>query len=99
MLVVFVVVLSSSYAFFTTTVNGKEFVIYTGNLAVDYEKKTNVINVDNLYPMTNNEGLNQTAHEFTVTNNGNITARYQVRLELDNSLKNMVPIEYIKLII
>ena len=97
MLVVFVVVLGSSYAFFTTTVKGKEFVIYTGNLKVDYTKKTDVINVDNLYPMTNQEGLNTTPHEFIVTNNGSITARYQVRLELDNDNKNQIPVEYIKL--
>lgn len=97
MIVVFVLVLSGSYAFFTTVISGKEFVIYTGTLAVDYTKKTDIINLENLYPMTNTEGLNQTAHEFSVTNNGNITARYQVRLELDNTIKNMIPVEYIKL--
>ena len=58
---------------------------------------SNVINIENLYPMTNAEGLTQNSHEFTVTNNGNIDARYQVRLELDTTEKNMVPIEYIKL--
>ena len=41
-LVVFGLVLGLSYAFFTTTVKAKEFVIYTGNLKVDYQKKTNV---------------------------------------------------------
>lgn len=96
-LIVFVLVLGASYAFFTTTVKGKEFVIYTGNLAVDYKKKTDVINIENLYPMTNTEGLTQNSHEFTVTNNGNIDARYQVRLELDTTENNMVSIEYIKL--
>ena len=55
--VVFTVVMSVSYAFFTTTLKAKEFIIYTGNLAVNYSKKTNVINVDKLYPMTNTEGL------------------------------------------
>lgn len=97
MILIFVIVLGTSYAFFTTSAKAKEFVIYTGNLAVNYTKKTDVINIVNLYPMTNTEGLQQTAHEFTVTNNGNIDARYQVRLELDNTLKDMIPIEYIKL--
>lgn len=97
MLLVFIIVLGTSYAYFTTSVNGKEFVVYTGNLAVNYTKKTDAINIDNLYPMSNSEGLKQSSHEFTVNNNGNIEARYQIRLELDNSINNMIPIEYIKL--
>ena len=93
----FFLVIGVSYSFFTTTVKGKEFVIYTGDLAVDYIKKTDVINIENLYPMTDAEGLQQMSHEFTVTNTGNIEARYQVRLELDETLSDMVDIRYIKL--
>ena len=96
-LLVFVLVAGGSYAFFTTSVKGKEFAIYTGNLRVDYSKKTNTISIDNLYPMTDTEGLKQTSHEFTVTNNGNIDARYQVRLELDDMKSDMVDIRYIKM--
>lgn len=91
-------VFTASYAFFTTRANSKDFVIYTGSLAVDYQKNTDVLNLKDLYPMTNTEGLNLDAsHEFTITNNGNIRARYQIRLEVDNTIKNMIPIEYIKL--
>ena len=96
-LVVFIVVSGASYAFFTTSVKGKEFAIYTGNLKVDYSKKTDTISIDNLYPMTDTEGLKQTSHEFTVTNKGNIDARYQVRLELDDTKSDMVDIRYIKM--
>ena len=96
-LVVFIVVSGASYAFFTTSVKGKEFAIYTGNLKVDYSKKTDTISIDNLYPMTDTEGLKQMSHEFTVTNKGNIDARYQVRLELDDTKSNMVDIRYIKM--
>ena len=96
-LCVFILVMGLSYAYFNITAKGKEFVIYTGTLAVDYEKKTDVINLDNLYPMNDEQGLKLNAHEFVVKNNGNIDARYQVRLELDNSLKDMVSPEYIKI--
>ena len=96
-LVVFIVVSGASYAFFTTSVKGKEFAIYTGNLKVDYSKKTDTISIDNLYPMKDTEGLKQTSHEFTVTNKGNIDARYQVRLELDDTKSDMVDIRYIKM--
>ena len=96
-LVVFIVVSGASYAFFTTSVKGKEFAIYTGNLKVDYSKKTDTISIDNIYPMTDTEGLKQMSHEFTVTNKGNIDARYQVRLELDDTKSDMVDIRYIKM--
>ena len=91
----FLIVARMSYAFFTTTVKGKEFIVYTGNLAVNYEKKTDVINLSNLYPMTNEEGLKQISHSFNVNNSGNIEARYQVRLEVDEL--NKLPLEYVKL--
>lgn len=97
LVMIFVVTFVTSYAFFTTSVKGKEFVVYTGNLVVDYEKKTDVINLNNLYPMTDQQGLELTPHEFNIKNNGNIKARYQVRLELDNSLKDMISPEYIKI--
>ena len=96
-LAVFIVVSGASYAFFTTSVKGKEFAIYTGNLKVDYSKKTDTISIDNLYPMTDTEGLKQMSHEFTVTNKGNIDARYQIRLELDDTKSDMVDIRYIKM--
>ena len=96
-LFIFVLVAGGSYAFFTTSVKGKEFAIYTGNLRVDYSKKTDTISIDNLYPMTDTEGLKQASHEFTVTNKGNIDARYQVRLELDDTKSDMVDIRYIKM--
>ena len=96
-LVMFIVVSGASYAFFTTSVKGKEFAIYTGNLKVDYSKKTDTISIDNLYPMKDTEGLKQMSHEFTVTNKGNIDARYQVRLELDDTKSDMVDIRYIKM--
>lgn len=92
-------IFTASYAFFTTRVTSKEFVVYTGTLKVDYEKKTNVLNLEDLYPMTNSQGLEleTNSHEFTITNNGNIQARYQIRLEVDDKIKNQIPIEYIKL--
>lgn len=93
----FILIMALSYAFFTSTVASKDFVIYTGNLSVNYEKNTDVINLENAYPMTNEEGLLLTPHEFLVRNIGNITARYQVRLELDNTINDLISPEYIKL--
>ena len=96
-ILLFLVVTGGSYAYFVTTIKGKDMVIYTGTLAVDYQKKTDVISNLSTYPMSDTDGLKTTAHEFTVTNNGNIDARYQVRLELDSTVSNMIDMRYVKL--
>ncbi len=96
-ILLFLVVTGGSYAYFVTTIKGKDMVIYTGTLAVDYQKKTDVISNLSAYPMSDTDGLKATAHEFTVTNNGNIDARYQVRLELDSTVSNMIDMRYVKL--
>ncbi len=94
---IFLTVIGVSYSFFVSTVRGKEYVMYTGNLEVVYEKaeNSNVIHMENAYPITNEEGLKTTPYEFKVKNTGNINAKYQVRLELDKD--NTVPLEYMKL--
>ena len=92
---VVVIVLGSSYAFFTTQVSTKDYIVYTGNLQIDYTKTGNIVNLNNTYPMTNAQGLATTGYTFNITNNGTINARYQIRLELSND--NEIPIEYIKL--
>ncbi|MCI5967076.1 MAG: DUF5011 domain-containing protein, partial [Tenericutes bacterium] len=96
-ILLFLVVTGGSYAYFVTTIKGKDMVIYTGTLVVDYQKKTDVISNLSAYPMSDTDGLKTTAHEFTVTNNGNIDARYQVRLELDSTVSNMIDMRYVKL--
>ena len=94
---IFLIIAGSSYAYFVTTVKGKEMVIYTGTLAVNYAKKTDVISNLTAYPMSDTEGFATTAHEFTVTNNGNIDARYRVRLETDSTVTNMIDLRYVKI--
>ncbi len=91
----FGLVMGASYAFFTNTVRGKEYVVYSGTLAISYEKKTNVVNLNNTKPMTNSEGLATTAYSFDVKNTGTIEEKYQVRLEEDTN--NTLPLEYVKI--
>ena len=96
-ILLFLMIAGTSYAYFVTTVKGKEMVIYTGTLAVNYAKKTDVISNLTAYPMSDTEGLATSAHEFTVANNGNIDARYRVRLETDSTVTNMIDLRYVKL--
>ncbi len=95
LIALFIMIVGGSYAFFTNTVRGKEYVIYSGTLAVSYEKKTNVVNLNNTKPMTNTEGLATTAYSFDVKNTGTIEEKYQVRLEEDTT--NTLPLEYVKI--
>ena len=92
---IFGVVAGSSYAFFTSSINGKEYVVYSGTLEIGYEKKTNVINIPNATPMSNSDGLATTPYSFDVKNNGTLAAKYQVRLEEDTN--NTLPLEYVKI--
>ena len=100
---IFMLVLNASYAFFTTQTTSKNYVVYTGTLQVDYEKVGNVIELNNVAPMTNNEGLATTGHSFRVANNGTLAAKYQVRLEVESDVNKddkkveYIPLEYIKL--
>ena len=95
LIALFIIIVGGSYAFFTNTVRGKEYVVYSGTLAVSYEKKTNVVNLNNTKPMTNTEGLATTAYSFDVKNTGTIEEKYQVRLEEDTN--NTLPLEYVKI--
>ncbi len=93
----FLGIVGVSYSFLTTTSKGKQYVMYTGNLEVDYQKKTDAINLENTYPMTNEQGLTTVPYEFKVTNTGNVTAKYQIRLELNENIQNQVPLNNIKM--
>ena len=92
---VFAIVLGTSYAFFTSSVAGKEYVVYAGNLEISYEKKTDVINLPAAKPMTNEEGLLTTPYSFDVKNIGTLASKYQIRLEEDTN--NTLPLEYVKI--
>ena len=88
-------VFTGSYALFTTKVSNKTYVVKVGTLDIDFEDaNSNLIVLNNTYPMTNNEGLATTGYTFNVSNNGTVPGKYLVRLEIADD--NEIPIEYIK---
>ena len=91
----FTTIFGISYAFFTSRVTSHDYIITTGNLVINYTKTGNIINLSNTYPLTNTEGLATTGYSFNIINNGSISTKYQLRLELDPN--NTIPMEYIKL--
>ena len=82
--------IGATYALLTLTVEGdKKISLTAGILKVDFTDG-NYINLDNIAPMTDNQGLKTTPYTFTITNTGNINAYYHVSLEEDsnNTLSN-----------
>lgn len=73
-----IALLGASYALLTMTIEGdKKITLTAGILQVDFKEGDN-INLDNVAPMTNREGLKTTPYTFTITNTGNINAYYHV---------------------
>ena len=73
-----IALVGASYALLTMTIEGdKKITLTAGILQVDFKEGDN-INLDNVAPMTNREGLKTTPYTFTITNTGNINAYYHV---------------------
>ncbi len=85
-----IALIGASYALLTMTIEGDKKVSLTaGILKVDFDEGDN-INLNEIAPMTDNQGLKTTPYTFTITNTGNINAYYHVSLEEDvnNTLDN-----------
>ena len=95
MLGLFFITSGTSYAFFTSSVASKDFVMTTGNLKLDYSKIGDSINLTNTYPLNNNDGLKTDGYSFSITNSGSVATKYQIRLEVSDD--STMPMEYIKL--
>ena len=79
-----VLLLGSSYALLRSTQVGKNsYVINVGTLQVTFEdNQTQILNLENMYPMSDKEGMSQLNElGFVVKNTGNIEVRYNVYLE------------------
>ena len=90
-----VLLLGSSYAMLRSTAVGTTpYVINVGSLQVSFEGSTDKLNLENMYPMSDQEGSNQSKElGFVVKNTGNIEARYNVYLEeisTDPEFKNYI---------
>ena len=89
-LISIIAIIGTSYALLTMTIEGdKEITLTAGILKVDFTDG-NYINLDNIAPMSDKEGLKTTPYTFTITNTGNINAYYHVSLEEEstNTLSN-----------
>ncbi|MGN0973864.1 MAG: hypothetical protein ACI4OT_03910 [Bacilli bacterium] len=89
----FLLVFGISYALFSVVLTGtKKNKITTGTLSLkltdlegndekDMPEGIMAINLENAYPMTNEEGLELESYEFKVVNDGSIDAYYKLKIE------------------
>ena len=90
-----IALIGASYALLTMTIEGDKKVSLTaGILKVDFDEGDN-INLNEIAPMTDSQGLKTTPYTFTVTNTGNINAYYHVSLEEDSN--NTLDNSYLKM--
>ena len=90
-----IALVGASYALLTMTIQGdKKITLTAGILKVDFDEGDN-INLNEIAPMTDSQGLKTTPYTFTVTNTGNINAYYHVSLEEDSN--NTLDNSYLKM--
>ena len=96
----FLVVLGTSYALFSITLIGKKKTrITTANFGltltdINGNEETDgiAVNLENVVPEADEEGLKRDGYKFVVTNTGNIPASYELKLNSTGTLSE----EYIK---
>ena len=95
-LVGLILVLGTSYAVFRTVTRGEqENVISAGKLDVRIENEQDEINLENAFPITEEEGKKQTPYTFDIVNEGTINAEYDLYIEIDESVSTL-PTEVVR---
>ena len=95
--VVLIGVIGITFAFFST--GGKQETANTftsGCLNISLTDASASINLNNIYPITDIEGLDTTSYDFTITNTCNTDANYQINLESLNQTSNSLSADYLK---
>ena len=85
--------IGSSYALLTKKFTSKKLSVEVGTLKVDFTEG-NAITMDNVVPMTDENGMNTTPYTFTITNSGTIDSYYTISNEED--INNTLDITYLK---
>ena len=93
-LILLTIVIGTSYALFSTVRTSKKTVeVEAGTFNIRF-LESNYINLENTYPMTDEEGLNTEGYRFTITNEGTLNGKYNISLE--EGEENTLDKSYIK---
>ena len=80
-LLALIVLMGSSYAWYTFSNTSNDNVIKTGEFDISLSEGENTITLENAYPQTDESGLKNTKYTFSVSNNGSIAGKYAVYLD------------------
>lgn len=76
-------IIGTTYAYFKLTIKQKDInLVETGCFDVTMINQENAINLDNAFPLTDEQGRTLTPFTFTLKNNCDLTASYNVNLEV-----------------
>src|SRR5574344_1751081 len=83
LIIVAMLLLGLSYAYFTLTLNGtKNVVVKSGTLILNLDDSSATgITLENAQPISEEDGLKTTAYTFTITNNGTLVSDYAIYLD------------------
>lgn len=84
--IIFIItIVGGSYALFSNVLTSKKEVeVEAGTFVVSF-KEGNYINLENTYPMTDEEGLNTKGYKFSIENTGTLDGVYDIYLEEDSA--------------
>ena len=96
-LLLLVGVIGITFAYFSTGGAQEQANTFSsGCLNIELTNESASISLDNVYPITDIEGLEGTSYDFTIKNNCSTSTNYQINLESLNQASNSLSADYIK---
>ena len=86
-IIVLILVLAISYAFFSTQLSGSDQVVKVGELELVLNETSEGINLDNAIGLSDSDGMQLTPSTFELKNNGNKAVDYIIYLD-DNTISD-----------
>jgi uncharacterized protein YcnI len=99
-LILIIIVIGVAYAFWSLTDNQKKGnKIATACIKITYEEDADsAINLEDAYPLSDEDGLNQTPYTFKITNSCSKSVKYSVNLDILTDLEDpsSLELDYVK---
>lgn len=89
-----VLLIGGTYAWLSITLNGNKTVrLEAGTLSLRLTNESNAIDIEDAFPMTDEEGLTTTPYTFTLENNGTIASDYSIFLDSEAIPSGYIPMK------
>lgn len=89
-----VLLIGGTYAWLSITLSGNKTVrLEAGTLSLKLTNESNAIDIEDAFPMTDEEGLETTPYTFTLENDGTIASDYSVFLDSEAIPSGYIPMK------